>query len=402
VHRTPGGQQDLTDRLRRLQAVTDAAIGHLSLDGLLDELLVRIRDVLEADTCAFLLFDELTNDLVARAAKGLEEEVERGVRIPLGKGFAGRIAAERRPVVIDDVDHADVLNPILREKGIKSLMGAPIVAHDRLLGVVHVGTLTPRLFGQADIQLLEIVAQRAALAIDRALVYEEVVRLTEVQREFIALAAHELRTPAATVYGLAVTLSNRKDLSPETAEEVIETLSNQAERLRLLVEQLLDLSRLDARMIEVFPERLQLRTELEEIIGNVAVGREEDVVIEAPEDTVVADRAVIDRVLTNLVSNALRYGAPPVRVLARQTDHHLRIVVEDSGKGIEPQFIPHLFDRFRRNYKPGRAEPGAGLGLTIARSYARAHGGDVLYDSTGRQGARFELVLPTNGARPPS
>ena len=83
--------------LRKLQTVTDAALAHFPLEELLDQLLVRIRDALEADTCAVLLLDETGSELVARAAKGLEEEVERGVRIPVGKGFAGRIAAERRP-----------------------------------------------------------------------------------------------------------------------------------------------------------------------------------------------------------------------------------------------------------------------------------------------------------------
>src|SRR5205085_10453551 len=109
-------EQAATGRLHKLLLVTDAALSHLSLDGLLDELLLRIRDILEADTAAFLMLDETTGELIARAAKGIEEEVEAGVRIPLGRGFAGRIAAERTPVVIEDVDHADVLNPILREK----------------------------------------------------------------------------------------------------------------------------------------------------------------------------------------------------------------------------------------------------------------------------------------------
>lgn len=83
--------------------------------------------MLDADTCAVLLLDEERQELVARAAVGIEEEVERGVRIPYGRGFAGRVVAERRPVILDDVDHADVLNPILREKGIKSLLGVPLL-----------------------------------------------------------------------------------------------------------------------------------------------------------------------------------------------------------------------------------------------------------------------------------
>jgi signal transduction histidine kinase len=395
VGRMRGGRLDPAERLRRLQAVTDVALAHLALDELLNELLVRIRDALDADTAAILLLDDTGKDLVARAAKGIEEEVERGVRIPVGKGFAGRIAAYRHAVVLDDVDHADVLNPILREKGIKSMAGVPLIAHgDLLLGVVHVGTLTPRKFTPGDVELLEVVAQRAAVAIDRSIAHEQVVRLTELQRDFVALAAHELRTPATTVYGLAATLA-RRELDADLQVELIETLYEQSERMSRLVEQLLDMSRLDAASIEVSPQLVALGPELEEIVRTMAGDRREEVIIDAPEtERAVADRMVLERVVGNLLTNALSYGAPPVRVSARQTDTHLRITVSDSGVGIDPQFVPHLFERFRRSDQALAKVKGAGLGLSIARSYARAHGGDLLYHAGGESGAMFELVLP--------
>jgi signal transduction histidine kinase len=400
VDRPPSGRHDPAERLRRLQAVTDVAIAHLSLDQLLDELLLRIRDALDADTAAFLLLDDTGSELVARAAKGIEEEVERGVRIPVGQGFAGRIAAARRPVVLDDVDHADVLNPVLREKGIKSLAGVPLITHDEVLGVVHVGTLTPRLFTPEDVELLEVVAQRAAVAIDRSLAHEQVLRLTELQRDFISLAAHELRTPVTTVYGLAATLA-RRDLPAETEKELRETLYRQSERMSRLVEQLLDMSRLDAASIEVSPELVALKPELEAIVRLSAAGREREVLIETPgTDDVVVDRSVLERVVGNLVTNALRHGAPPIRLVARQTDTHLRIVVEDNGEGVDPQFVPHLFDRFRRSEHARQAGTGAGLGLTIARAHARAHGGDVLYHAADGEGAMFELVIPRTNPPP--
>jgi signal transduction histidine kinase len=384
------------EQLRRLQAVTDAALAHLDLDTLLNELLTRIREALQADTCAFLLLDASGMELIARAAQGIEEEVEQGVRLPVGRGFAGRVAATQQPVVIDDVDHADILNPILRGKGIKSLAGAPLIANGKTLGVVHVGTLTPRLFTDEDVELLEIVAERAAIAIDRALAHEELVRLTQVQRDFVAFAAHELRTPAATVYGLAATLAGRPDLPQETVDELRETLHAQANRMRRLVEQLLDLSRLDAASLHLSLESVNLLDELEQIVKAVAPGRGEDILVSTPDTTdVVVDRSVIERVIGNLLTNALDYGAPPIRIVGRLTDRHVRIIVEDSGEGIDPQFMPYVFDRFRRSEASGQRKVGAGLGLSIARSYARAHGGELLLDPTGRPGARFELVLPS-------
>jgi serine phosphatase RsbU (regulator of sigma subunit)/anti-sigma regulatory factor (Ser/Thr protein kinase) len=158
--------------LAELQRVTDAALAHLALDDLLAELLERMSEILHSDTAAFLLLDEPSNMLVARAAKGIEEEVEQGVRIPVGRGFAGRVAAERHPVFIPDVDDADILNPLLREKGIRSLLGVPLIAEGRVLGVLHVGTLRPRVFTEADTELLQVAADRAALAIGHAQAYE--------------------------------------------------------------------------------------------------------------------------------------------------------------------------------------------------------------------------------------
>src|SRR5436190_21133660 len=102
------GHIEDADRLRRLQALTDAALSHLDLDELLAALLERARDMLEADTCAILLVDETTNELVARAAVGIEEEVEQGVRIPFGGGFAGKVASEKRPVVLDQDENGHV------------------------------------------------------------------------------------------------------------------------------------------------------------------------------------------------------------------------------------------------------------------------------------------------------
>jgi len=159
--------------LHALQRVTDAALAYLPADELLVELLERITEILHVDTAAILLLEPSGEVLRARAAKGIEEEVEQGVRIPVGKGFAGRVAASRAPVVIEDVDHADILNPILRQKGIRSLLGVPLLVTGRVLGVLHVGSLTRRIFTDADRELLQLAADRAAIAIEHAQLFEQ-------------------------------------------------------------------------------------------------------------------------------------------------------------------------------------------------------------------------------------
>ena len=379
-------------QLRRLQRVTDAALPHLELQDLLDELLGRIRENLDADTAAVLLLDEEREELVTRAAVGIEEEVEQGVRVPVGRGFAGRVAAERRPVLLPDVDRADVVSPLLREKGIKTLLGVPLIAHDRAIGVLHVGTLRPRMFEQRDVELLQLVAVRVAIAIERAYAHAHAIQLDEMKQSFVAVASHELRTPAAAVYGVLATLDERWDeLDESQKRRLIASGHAQGTRLRLLLEQLLDLSRLDSRVTTVEPRPVVVRSLAAEAIEQ-AYGAPEppEVRLEIADDlAAVADPVVIERVLSNLLVNASRYGRPPVVISARRDGDHLRIAVEDHGSGVPPELESRLFERFER----GPEAKGTGLGLSIARAYARAHGGDVVY-APGGAGARFELVLP--------
>ncbi len=161
------------DRQKDLLSITDAALGYMSVEDMLSELLERIRSALEVDTAAVLLLDEDRGVLVARAARGLEEEVRQGVQVPLARGFAGRVAAEARPIIIDDLDRADVVNPILRQRGIRSMLGVPVHVEGRVIGVMHIGTLVRRNFDEVDVTLLQLAADRVAFAIDNARVAEQ-------------------------------------------------------------------------------------------------------------------------------------------------------------------------------------------------------------------------------------
>jgi sigma-B regulation protein RsbU (phosphoserine phosphatase) len=178
----------LGDRLRDIQAITDAALSRLDDHGLLTELLQRIRGILQADTAAVLLLDSSAGELIASAAAGLEEEVRQGVRIPVGRGFAGRIAAEQRPVILDHVDHTTVLNPILWDKGIRTLMGVPLIAGGKVIGVLHVGSLAGRQFNSDDIALLQLAADRAANAVASLMAQEDRIAAEALQRSLLPTA----------------------------------------------------------------------------------------------------------------------------------------------------------------------------------------------------------------------
>jgi phosphoserine phosphatase RsbU/P len=161
------------DQLRAIESVSDVDLGRLDVDDLLLELLDRVASLMSVDTAVVLLVDKPSNQLMARAAHGVEEEVHQGVRVQVGRGFAGRIAATRQPFALDRVDSTTVSNPLLWEKGIRSMLGVPLLSGDELLGVLHVGSFTDRQFTAAESDLLAHVAARIAAAVqDRELQVE--------------------------------------------------------------------------------------------------------------------------------------------------------------------------------------------------------------------------------------
>ena len=268
--------------------------------------------------------------------------------------------------------------------------------------VVATSTFAP-FFGDEERKLLTALGAFTSLALDRARLFSQeqearlmLERADQLKSEFVALAAHELRSPVGAIYGISETVAERRaDLSPAQLEELQDTLRSQIRRLREVVEQLLDLSRLDAEAVEIKPQRIRVRDRLEQIVATAVplestrIGIEADAALEADVDV-----DALDRIVSNLIVNACRYGAPPVVVRADQEGGALHVVVEDSGPGVPDEFVPLLFDRFARSAASAGSVTGTGLGLAIARSYARAHHGDVSYRRAESRGAAFELTLP--------
>jgi phosphoserine phosphatase RsbU/P len=184
----PGARAAAADRLRDIEAVTDAALSRLDEQALLDELLDRVKKTLQADTAAVLLLDRSSRQLVAVGASGIEEEVLQGARVPLGVGFAGRVAAAGEPVILTEVSAATVSNPLLVERGIQSLLGVPLFAGGKVIGVLHVGSLGERRFSKEDTELLQLAADRAALALHSLLAQDDALAAVALQNSLLPAA----------------------------------------------------------------------------------------------------------------------------------------------------------------------------------------------------------------------
>jgi signal transduction histidine kinase len=262
-------------------------------------------------------------------------------------------------------------------------------------------------FGREEVATLRTLGSLTELALDRARLFsqEQAARKAleeadELKMNFIALAAHELRTPVAVIHGVVETIERRgHQIAEKQRADLEHMLRSQAAGLKSLVEQLLDLSRLDAHAVAIDPKRIPVRRRVEEIVALSAGERAGEVSVEVPSDLeAVVDPDAFDRILSNLVTNALRYGRAPIHVSADGENGRLQVAVEDRGEGVPSEFVPKLFERFSRSDPSRRRLGGTGLGLAIAHSYAEALAGELRYRDARPHGARFELVLPNLAA----
>ncbi|HTE85119.1 MAG TPA: ATP-binding protein, partial [Dehalococcoidia bacterium] len=390
-----------------IQRVTDTALGSLAVDELVPQLLHRVRAALDADTSAILLLDEGGESLTARWALGLEEEVEQQIPVPLGSGFAGHVAAERRAVSVDDIDSIETISTVLRAKGVRSLLGVPLLLEDRLLGVLHVGTLQRRQFTPDDGQLLQLVADRIALALDRARLYEEARQAVRVRNEFLSAISHDLGNPVAAIRIESHQL--REAAGDVINREVLEGLTQieaTASRMWRQVEEILDLARLQVgREIEMNWRVVDLVAMVRDLVSAqqaTTAQHELRLQLEQPQLIGEWDATRLERVITNLLSNAVKYspeGGEIVICLAQKSgeDAHGKWVVlqvQDRGIGIPAGDLPHIFERFYRASNVRGRFAGTGIGLAGASQIVAAHGGALTVESVEGEGTTVILRLP--------
>ncbi len=253
-----------------------------------------------------------------------------------------------------------------------------------------------QLFGSEEIQLVTEYATEIGLGLDRVRLTEELQRLDVARREFIANAAHELRTPLTAILGFSSMLSGDPSQMPTQQLSIaLDTIHRHALRMRLLINNLLDLAQLEQRKLKVFTLPTSLSAAVKQALDGVATSDEHTLTVDVPADTmVIADPLRLEQIVTNLVTNAYKYGGPNVRIDARADDHMAMIVVSDDGPGVPDDVRAHIFEPFVRGSGTAGVQ-GSGLGLAIVRNLVQAFGGDAWYEEAQPHGARFVLALKT-------
>ena len=395
----------LEDRLREvsaLQQVLVALNSSLDLDGVLAIILRQASKLVSASEGAVLLIDEERG--VQTVASALPEGL--AGEFPIGVDLPGTVARTRLATLVPTpADVADF--PWLAGRDITSSMCAPLVAGGQLIGTLILSTSGANRFGEYDLRLLMLFAEQSAVAISNAQTFrrerQSVERLADLDRlktDFIATITHELKTPLTSLMGYATILRKRSaELPEEQREEFFNIMARQGDRILRLIEELLQSSRLDAGAARLRREPIDLAAIAKEVeAGLSSMARTHTLAFDVPDRDLglFGDATALEHVFTNLVENAIKYSEPgtEIRLSVEEGDSEVLIKVADHGQGIDPDDLPHIFERFRQANGHGRTRTSVGLGLYIVRSLVAAHGGRVWADSTLGAGTTFTIAMP--------
>jgi signal transduction histidine kinase len=394
-------QREALKQLRRLQDVTETALANLPLKKLFENVLSKICEAVGSDMAVVLLLDEKANELYVGAAFGPNVDPVQQFRLHVGESLAGRVAAERRFILVRDAASDPSIRPELRAVGFQTILGIPLLARDRLIGVLEVGWFSDRQFTNHDIDFIQLVGQQVAIAIENSSLYEEAREANRIKDRFLSIASHELRTPLTSILGWTEMLK-RID-GDEIRAEALPAIENSARTLAELIEDLLDASRIREGKLVLRRESMDLPSIVAAALKTVTSAADQrGVKLEArmPSDAppVQGDPGRIRQVVWNLLTNAIKFTPPgkTVRTRVRVDDTTAAITVEDEGEGISPEFLPHMFDELRQEEK-GKRAGGLGLGLHIVKTIVEMHGGTVEAHSEGAgRGATFVVKLPVS------
>jgi len=396
-----------TRHLRELLAITETALTRVQLRDLLKHVNERIGEIFAADTVSIVLLTKGGRELHVVATLGLPGAPE--LRFPATVGLAARILRERRAIVVDDLSHVELAHPLLRDRGVKSLVGCPLRIEGEAIGVLHAGTLVPRRFTEDEATLLQLIADRVAIAIDRARLFEqeraareEAQRAVRARDDLLAIVSHDLRNPLNAIALSAKALQSRlAEVADPAAIRSTDVIQRAAERMGRILRDLLDATRIEAQGLSIERVRNEPATILTEAVNAFRPAAEEkslriELATGAALPAVLCDRERVIQALGNLIGNAVKFTAPggTIRAAVESEDASIVFTIADTGRGIAESALPHVFDRYWR--ADPTAGEGSGLGLYIAKGIVEAHGGRLSVESREGAGSRFAFTIPVS------
>jgi signal transduction histidine kinase len=395
------------DEMSTLYQVAQEVTGSLQLDEVLETVVQAIRRVLNCRGCCVFLLNPSDRMLEIKAAAGLKPEWRRAARLALGEGIAGRVAASLQPLYVPDVQaYPDY---VVFDPEVRCLLAVPLQARGRLIGVLNVDHTQPHAFRPEHEHLLTVAASQVAVAIDNARLYSELLSEKRRQDEFLAIVSHELRTPLTCIQSSVSLLLDDEPPDGETAREFLEIIQRQNERLILMLNNLLNATRLEHADLQPVHQLVALDELISRAVRRLrllAAEKQITMRTQLPDEPVhiVGDADWLEQTLVNLLDNAIKFTPPEgeVSVAVQVMPQEVEVTVRDTGIGIPESDLERVFDKFYRvpDQLSGAPRPryGSGLGLYIVRRVVEAHGGHIRAESTPGAGSTFIISLPRGSA----
>lgn len=405
-------EQSEREQRRLAEALTDitAALNStLDLDVVLDRILTHVGEVVPHDAANIMLLEDDTAVIARHQGYGPDaEQVFKDFSIDLSDApIMAEIVKTREPVVIADVREREDWFNNPHAGWIRSYAAAPICHEERVIGFINLDSRTPGAFSEQDAARLLTFATSATTALRNAQLYRQAEearhlaeRAVQLKLRFLAMVSHELRTPLTSIQGFTSTLlATDVEWEPATQREFLETIDNETDRLAELIDQLLDLSRIESGRLSIEPQVETLNDIIAESQSQLSMLADHHTLeLDIPDNlpALHVDARRVEQVLTNLVSNAAKYAPKKTRITvsAQALKRHVKLSVADQGPGIPVEQREAVFEAFTR--LPGAEEnaKGSGLGLAICKGIVEAHGGHIWVEPAPGGGATFAFTLP--------
>ena len=405
------------EQLTALGEVSSAVSSTLDVEAVLDTIVSRASHLAGADGCSIYEYDEAAEQFHLRATHNLDAAFVEAIRaVPLrkGEGLMGHATELREPVQIPDITQPEAYQSGVRDAllrfGYRALLSVPLLREDQIIGSLSLNRKTPGAFPPEVIDVLKTFATQSALALQNARLFREIAdksrQLEAASRhksEFLANMSHELRTPLNAILGFSEVLAERMfgEVNEKQAEYLQDILSS-GRHLLSLINDILDLSKVEAGRVELELGRFHLPTALDNALTLVREratrhGITLTQTMDGEVGDVVADERKVKQILLNLLSNAVKFTPKGGRVglSATAAKDLITIAVSDTGVGIAPEDQAAIFEEFRQvGRDDNRKQEGTGLGLTLAKKFVELHGGRIWVESQVGQGSTFSFTLP--------
>lgn len=385
----------VVQRYRKLNELSRDLASTLDLSVLLERIVQAAALLSQAQAASILLYDDKKKQLRFETTTNLEEHQAKGILVPVENSIAGWIVTNRQPAIITDAqrdprhfhDVASVTKIIT-----KSLLGVPMIAKDKMIGVLEAINKSNGDFTLEDQELLIALGAQAAVAIENARLFQ--------QTDLISELVHELRTPLTSI-NTAAKLLVKQDTPPESRQEIIDLILRETDRLTEMTSEFLDIAHLEAGRIGYIADKVEINSLIKDCIQVVQAKADEFGIVfylqsPARDIAIKADRDKLKQVFLNLLSNAIKYnrvnGKIDIRVT--QSDSELIVEIYNTGLGVPVEYLSNLFEKFYRAPDHGQDTQGVGLGLYISKRIVEDHGGKITVQSKPGEGATFTVILP--------